>query len=102
MISAKKTKIFLTVIGNISYIRNEYFGFFVYNSKENKDMPPLHYGDPTIGVKVENIPKRVSNRLSVNTMNIGPWPSAPPKNKTQHIIIPNIYGILEHVTKITI
>jgi hypothetical protein len=39
MISAKKTKIFLTVIGNVSYIRNEYFGFFVYNSKENKYMP---------------------------------------------------------------
>jgi len=41
MISAKKTKIFLTVIGNISYIRNEFFDFFVYNSKGNKEMPHL-------------------------------------------------------------
>ena len=41
MISAKKNKIFLTVIGNISYIRNEFFDFFVYNSKGNKEMPHL-------------------------------------------------------------
>jgi hypothetical protein len=35
---------------------------------------PSHFGVPTIGVKVENTPKRVSNCLSANTLNI--------KNKT--------------------